>query len=112
MSQVISGIMQTKTLTSLDTYNHTVGTTSLYTVGIRLTEVPPSGLIITIQQNSSTIVQSVAPASSQQVINLRTLLNCTSGDIISIILASSNSNDATLNNIKGTLQITPGIYQM
>ena len=112
MSQVISGIMQTKTLTSLDTYNYTVGTTSLYTVGIRLTEVPPSGLIITIQQNSSTIVQSVAPASSQQVINLRTLLNCTSGDIISIILASSNSNDATLNNIKGTLQITPGIYQM
>ena len=112
MSQVISGIMQTKTLTSLDTYNYTVGTTSLYTVGIRLTEVPPSGLIITIQQNSSTIVQSVAPASSQQVINLRTLLNCTSGDIISIILASSNSNDATLNQIKGTLQITTGIYQM
>jgi hypothetical protein len=112
MSQVISGIMQTKTLTRLDTYNYTAETTSLYTVGIRLTEVPPSGLIITIQQNSSTIVQSVAPASSQQVINLRTLLNCTSGDIISIILASSNSNDATLNNIKGTLQITPGIYQM
>lgn len=108
MATTITGIMQTKILTNLDTYNHTAGLNSMYTVSLRLSEVPPSGITMTIQQNGSTKVSTSAPAAAQSHVELRTILNCAANDIISVILASSTTSDTGLNALSCLLDITPG----
>jgi hypothetical protein len=111
MSQIISGIGQSKTITNLDTYNHTAGLASLYTVSVQLTEIPPSGVSIVIQQNSSTKATSVAAAAGQNHIELSVLLQCAVSDVISVILSSASAIDEAPNyqGIRGTLIITPGL---
>ena len=111
MSTTITGISQTKILTNLDTYIHTVLLNSLYAVSLQLTERPPSGCIITIQQNGSTVVATSAPAAAQAEINLGTLLQCAVNDTISVIISSSNVADQNKNVLKGILKISPGPVQ-
>lgn len=111
MATVITGIMQEKVLTNLDTYNHTTLSPSMYTVQVMLTEVPPSGCTITIAQSGSrtTSVSTSAPAATQSHVELRTVLNCAISDVIAITLASSTAIDTGPNAIKAILRITPGL---
>ena len=109
MSQIISGIGKTKILTNLDTYVHTALLASIYTVEVQLTETPPSGMSIVIQQNGSPMATLSAPAASQSVMDLQVKLNCAISDTISIVLASSSAIDKQLNNIRAILKITPGL---
>jgi hypothetical protein len=109
MAQIITGISQSKVLSSLDTYNHTAGAAQMYTVNVKMSELPPSGLSIVIQQNGSPMATSVAPAATQGELDLRIVLNCAISDVISVILSSSNVQEAGRNQIKGILNITPGI---
>lgn len=109
MAITISGISKTKVLSSLDTYNHTALQSSIYTVVVQLSEVPPSGMSIDIQQNSSSKASVSAPQASQSHMELQVKLNCTANDVISVVLASSSAIDKQLNNIKATLKITPGL---
>ena len=104
----ITGIGQTKILTNLDTYTHTAALASMYKVIIQMTELPPSGLSVVIQQNGSTVISAAAPAASQNHIELQTILNCAISDTISVVLSSSQASDQTINSIKGILKITPG----
>lgn len=108
MATTITNIAQTKVLNQLDTYNHTALLSSMYTVEMDLNEIPPSGITITIQQNSSTKASLSAPAASQSAMSLRTILNCAANDIISVIIASSTPSDQLGNSFKGILKITPG----
>lgn len=109
MAQIISKISQSKVIARLDTYNHTALSTSMYVVDVQMTEIPPSGLIITIQKNGVTAVTtSSAPAAAQSILDLRTILNCVPTDLISVILSSANSADTGLNVIKGILNIRTG----
>jgi hypothetical protein len=109
MAQIISNINQSKVLTQLDTYNHTALLASLYTVAIRLWEIPPSGISIVIKQNGSTIVSSVAPAAAQEEINLRTLLQCAVNDTITVVISSATVSDSLPNSFKAILDIQPGL---
>lgn len=108
MSQTITGIGKTKVLNQLDTYNHTALTASMYFVSIQLSEQPPSGMSILIQQNASTKASFSSPAAAQGVINLQVVLNCAINDVISVVLSSSNAGDKQLNSIKGILNIHVG----
>lgn len=108
MAQTITGITKTKVLNQLDTYNHTALATSMYVVEVDMSEQPPSGLIITIQQNGSQKAISSAPAALQLNTKLRVLLNCVANDVITVILSSSSNNDKQLNCIKGILNIHQG----
>jgi hypothetical protein len=110
MATIINSISESKTVGSLDTYQHTALLTSPYTVAVRLTETPPSGCTITIKQNSTTIASTSAPAAAQQVINLRGVINATAGDVIQVIIASSAAIDQDPQSIQATIQIVPG-YQ-
>lgn len=110
MSQLITRIDQTKVLSQLDTYNHTALQNSMYTVSIVMSEVPPSGLSLVIQQNSVTKASSTAPSSAQGVVSLQTVLNCAASDVISVIISSNSNNDKALNVIKGILSIHTGSF--
>lgn len=109
MSTTITGIGQTKILTNLDTYVHTALATNFYFVGLTLSEVPPSGLSIVIKQNSTTIVTSAAPSSTQQTISLQTVLACAVNDTISVIISSTTPTESNPNSFKGILKINQGI---
>jgi len=109
MATTITGIMQTKVINTLDTFNHTAGLNSLYTVSIQMSEVPASGITLTIKQGSTTIASASAPAAGQNQISLQATLNCAVNDVIGVVVASSTAIDQQLNTIKGILKITPGL---
>lgn len=110
MAQTIQNIEQAKVLNRLDTYNYTTDAASMYMVAISLSELPPSGMSIVIQQNGSTKASVSSPAISQNHMDLQVVMNCASSDVISVILSSSNSNDQQLNSIRGTLNIHKGSF--
>lgn len=109
MATTIVGISRSKILTNLDTYNHTTGSAQQYGIAVSIMERPPSGLIITIQNNGVTqATTTVAPATGQQVVELFALINCAQGDVLSVILSSSAVIDTRLNHFKATLRIAAG----
>lgn len=110
MSQTITGISKTKVLNSLDTYNHTAQASTMYMVSISVSEQPPSGVIITIQQNGSQKAISSAPAAAQGVVQLQIVLNCAANDVISVILSSAVTSDSKINSIRGLLNIHQGSF--
>jgi len=108
MSQIISGISQSKVLSQLDTYNHTALLNSMYKVVVKASEIPPSGLIVTIQQNGSTKAVSTVADNIQGRIELQVVLNCAINDVIGVILSSASASDTGPNAIKAILAINPG----
>lgn len=109
MSQIITGISKTKVLDTLDTYVHTTQATSMYVIEISVDIQPGSGLSVVLKQNASTLATSAAPSATQNHVTLRAVANCTAGDTLSAVLASSTATDQQLNaGIKGTLNIHQG----
>jgi hypothetical protein len=109
MATTITRIDQSKVISNLDTYNHTALANSVYNVSIQLTEQPPSGISILLQQNSSTKASFSSPAAQQGVINLQVAMNCAINDVISIVISSSSASDQNINAIKGILNIHQGV---
>ena len=110
MATVITDLISTKVLNSLDTYNHTAKAASMYYVSIQLNEVPPSGISIVIKQNSSTIASLSSPAASQSVMNLQAVLNCALNDVIGVVISSSSAIDQGPNAFKAILNIHQGSF--
>lgn len=109
MATTITGITKTKVLSNLDTYNHTTLAASMYNVKCTLSEQPPSGVIITIQQNGVTkATTTTAPAATQQLVELAVTMNCAISDLLSVIITSSNPTDTGKNAIKAILNIHQG----
>lgn len=108
MAQIISGISETKVISSLDTYNHTTKAASMYSVTVTLSEIPTSGLSIVIKQNSSTIATSIAATPNQNSISLQTVINCALNDVIGIVITSTSAVEAGPNQFKGILNIHQG----
>jgi len=100
---------QSNVINALDTYNYTVPSASLESVSVSMTEIPPSGISILIQQNGSTKASLSSPAAAQSVLNLQVILNCASSDVISVIISSSSAIDQQLNTIKGIINIRDGL---
>lgn len=109
MATIITGITKTKILTNLDTYNHTTLTAGMYTVRCTLSEQPPSGVILTIQQNSVTkATTTTIPGATQEIVDLQIVLNCAISDVIGVVVTSSNPTDTGKNVIKAILNIHQG----
>lgn len=108
MAVTIVGIGQSKVINSLNTYNHTALNNGMYMVSISLTEQPPSGVSILLQQNGSTKASFSSPAAQQGVINLQVVMNCSVNDVIGTVISSSSAGDQGLNVIKGILNIHQG----
>lgn len=99
---------QANVYTGLGTFTHTVAQTSMYYVQVTCTEVPASSLSIAINQNTVNQVTSVAPSSAQGSIALRTVLNCTAGDVIDVVLSSAAATDNQLNTLKTIITLGRG----
>lgn len=108
MSTTITNLISSKVISNLDTYIYTVGTTANHVARLTINEIPPSGITITLKQNSTTIASTSAPNSAQQVVEIMRTLACTSGDTISFVVASSTPSDAQPQSFKGILNIHIG----
>lgn len=110
MATIITDLISTKVLSNLDTYNYTVKTAGMHMVSLTLNELPPSGCTITIQQNSTPVASLAAPATAQNNMELQTVINCATSDLISVIIASSTATDQGPNAIKAILNIHTGSF--
>jgi len=97
-------------ISNLDTYTYTVpvGGANQFLAQIAINELPPSGITLTIKQNTTTVASTSAPAAQQQAINLAATMNCADGDVISVIVASSTPSDEGPQSFKGILNIRVG----
>ena len=83
MATTITNMISSKVISNLDTYNYTVQTAALHYVSLVINEIPPSGITITIKQNSTTLASTSAPNIAQQVIQLAATTNCAVNDVLS-----------------------------
>lgn len=83
----------------------------MYTVSTQTTELPPSGLVITISQSGSTTASITTPTTSplENIINLSKIFNCAAGDILSVAISSSAAADQPPNMIKSTINLRQGL---
>jgi hypothetical protein len=105
---IITNLISSKVISNLDTYQYTVGANGMHYVNLAINEIPPSGITISIQQNSNTPLVTSAPSAAQQVVQLATTLNCVIGDTITIVVASSTPSDQGPQSFKGILTIKQG----
>lgn len=108
MSTTITNLISSKVISNLDTYVYTTLTTGLHVARLTINEIPPSGITITLKQNSTTIATTSAPNAAQQVVEIMATLAITAGDTISFVVASSTASDALPNSFKGILNIHVG----
>jgi|SRR5579859_8072730 len=97
---------QSVTVVGLGTFSKSVTLPGIYEASIVISELPPSGLSVLIQQNGSTKFSFSSPAATQQTINLQGMLNCAANDTIAFVLSSSNVNDEQLNTVKSQILLT------
>jgi hypothetical protein len=95
----------------LSTDLHQVTTAGVYKIETRTTDIPPSGLVVTLSQTGSTSASFVSPTTSpvQQHIEMNGKFNCQVGDILSIVLTSSAPADQPPNLIKTTINLKMGV---
>lgn len=105
---ILPNISHSQPICALETYRHVATAASMYVVDVDISEIPPSGLSIVIQQNGSTKATSAAPASSQIHVPLRVVMNCAISDNIDVIVTSSLPAEAGINLIKGSINIHRG----
>lgn len=104
----ITNLISSKVLSNLDTYVYTVKEAGMHYVALAINELPPSGITISIQQNSNSPITTSAPAARQQVVQLATTFNCAVNDTITIVVASSTATDQGPQAFKGILTIKQG----
>lgn len=105
---ILPSIAHSQPICSLDTFRHVALNNSMYKVSVDVSEIPPSGISIVIQQNGVTKASSAAPASSQIHVPLDVILNCAINDNIDVIISSSLPAEAGINLIKGSINIHRG----
>lgn len=93
----------------IGTWTSTVSDQGIYSVSAFITEIPPSGIIVTINKNGSPLDVTSTPAPSQAVINANTLIGCVPGDIITIVLSSPTTADLVYKMVKSIFNVHLGI---
>jgi hypothetical protein len=92
----------------LITDTFTVPTTGLYNLEAQITEIPPSGLSIVVNQNGSPIYTAPALTPTQSAIQFKVDINGVAADVITLVLSSSNTNDTMLESVKTNISIGQG----
>jgi hypothetical protein len=107
MSTTISDLNSSKVVSNLDTYVYTVpsGQAGDYRCHVKVPIIPPSGMSVTIKQNSSTVASFSSPAATQQIIDLQADINAVATDTIQVILASSTASDKVPNSFEAIINI-------
>lgn len=107
MSQILN-LNSPFMLTGLDTLTFTIPSTGLYSVQVQSTEVPPSGIVIVVKQNGSTVYTAPTLTPTQGAVQFRQVFNFTAADAIQVVLSSGSAIDSVANNVKSTIYIQQG----
>ncbi len=91
------------------TYTYTVPSAGLYRVSLQTNVTPPSGLSITVVQNSTTVLTAPTFSPTQSSLQFQIDINCSTSDVITVNLTSSTAVDELLNTVKTTCQISNGL---
>jgi hypothetical protein len=92
----------------LVTDTFTIPSTGQYNLTAQITEIPPSGLSVVVNQNGSPIYTSVALPPTQSSLQFKVPINGVLNDAITFVLSSSNSNDLLLNSVKTNVSLGQG----
>ena len=106
---IIQNNNQSTVIDSLDTYNCTVSSPGMYFIALNIFDQAGSLVVAQIQQNGLLMITSPSAGSPDGILNLQTVLNCATNDVISIVLTSGNAIDSAPNSIKGILNLHQGI---
>jgi len=94
---------------NLDTYNYTIQTAGNHVVSAKATDFTNlSGVSVVIKQNGTVLATSPTQSTTQNELNISSLVNCSVGDVISFVVTSSTASDAGPNQIKGFFSVTQG----
>ena len=93
----------------LQTYTYTVPVQGVYGVNAFSTFFSPCGLITTINLNGSPIgnTPTIAVLTATEC-NVKEIINCSAGDIITIVISSSIANDPMAFSIKTIVDLRQG----
>ena len=92
----------------LGTLTYTVPSTAKYNVHVELSEVPPTGLSVVVNNNASPVFTAPVITPTQIAQQFRVGLQLTAADVVTVVLASSAAIDNQLNTVKSTITIGQG----
>lgn len=104
-STTLSGI-KGNAVANLGTNTFNVLEAGVYKISCRSLMNAPTALIITINKNGSQLLQSGLPAITCREISLGTAELGNIGDNFTVVLSSSNANDAIANNVMSTITVS------
>jgi len=95
-------IQQTSVFSGLGSDIFKAPVAGMYYMSANATELPVSGLVLTLSQSGSTTASISSPVTSpiQQVVNVQKVFNCAIGDILTMTSSSSAPGDQPPNMIK------------
>lgn len=96
---------QSNTVSGLGTFTYNIVSTGTHKVSVNISECPPSGISVVINNNGSSVATKTAPASSQQIISLLYTGAFTAADVVTIVLSSSSAIDALPLGVKTIINI-------
>lgn len=108
MAQTLPRDEQSTVVCQLDTYNHVADAAGPFMVKVSIDDNPPSGLVIALKQNGSTIVTSVPSDPAQIHLDVQTVLNCAMNDVIGVTISSAVAATAGPNAFKAIINIHKG----
>lgn len=92
----------------LGTLTYTVASTGRYSVKVQLSENPPSGLSVVVNNNASPVFTAPVITPTQIAQQFKVSLSLTAADVITVVLASSSAIDNQLNTVKTSVSIGLG----
>lgn len=96
---------RTNAVEGLGTHTLVVGIAGPYKINCYSTMKIPSGITITITQNSTTLITAQTPVAPQQdFLFVETFAQAVVGDTLNVVIASSNLNDVAPNYIKSIIK--------
>jgi hypothetical protein len=103
--------MKPTCISGLITDTKQIATAGQYTINTLTTDIPPSGIVVTISQSGSTSKSVVTPTTSPVQTNIESnaTFNCAIGDILTIALTSSAPIDQPPNLIRTIITLRQGL---
>lgn len=90
------------------TYTVPTGGAGIYNAQVQLTEVPPSGVVILVKKNSSTVFTAPVLTPTQSAVQFKYSQPFADADVISVVISSSSAIDNQLNTVKSNVSIGQG----
>lgn len=106
MAQLLSNLESTEIPVNLDTYNYIVPEDGMYTIDVRMTDVPPCGVSIAVDKNGSLEAASTDLSNNQNHVSMIYTMSVVIDDVIGVTISAPTGDDSEDNSAEGILSIT------